>query len=131
MQHTVALEGILNVGILVVIITSLTEDINRSKPNYKGKGKQKVHQINRPPKSSGKTTCYKCGMTGHWANKCCTVKHLVELFQASMNLNKGKNVEANYVNDRAPPMPKFDVADFFADDAIMDDAFAINQNVTK
>ncbi|CAH9148569.1 unnamed protein product [Cuscuta epithymum] len=101
------------------------------RPNYKGKGKQKAHQINRPPKSSGKSTCYKCGMTGHWANKCRTAKHLVELFQASMNLNKGKSVEANYVNDTTPPLPKFDVSDFFVDDAIMDDAFATNLNDTK
>ncbi|CAH9070669.1 unnamed protein product [Cuscuta europaea] len=70
-------------------------------------------------------------MTGHWANKCRTAKHLVELFQASMNLNKDKNVETNYVNDTTPPLTKFDVSDFFVNDAIMDDAFAINQNVTK
>ncbi|CAH9055099.1 unnamed protein product [Cuscuta europaea] len=105
------------------------KQVNR--PNYKGKGKQKAHQINRRPKPSVKTTCYKCGMTGHWANKCRTSKHLVELFQASMNLNNGKNMEANYANDTTPPLPKIDVSDFFADDAIMDDAFAINQNVTK
>ena len=33
--------------------------------------------------------CYKCGMEGHWSCTCYTLKHLVNLYQASIK-EKGK-----------------------------------------
>nr|GMC46370.1 uncharacterized protein LOC109192458 [Ipomoea batatas] len=40
--------------------------------------------------------CYHCGMTGHWKLTCCTARHLVNLYQASLK-EKGKNIESNNV----------------------------------
>ncbi|XP_021843503.2 uncharacterized protein [Spinacia oleracea] len=40
--------------------------------------------------------CYRCGGKGHWSRTCRTPKHLVELYQQSLN-QKGKKVETNLV----------------------------------
>ncbi|XP_021846456.2 uncharacterized protein [Spinacia oleracea] len=64
--------------------------------------------------SKEKDTCFRCGMTGHWGKTCRTVKHLVDLYQASIK-GKGKVVEANYVNEENTSVPSFDVSDFFVD----------------
>ena len=34
-------------------------------------------------------------MTGHWSRVFHTSKHLIDLYQASLEKKKGKNVEAN------------------------------------
>nr|GMD63570.1 Retrovirus-related Pol polyprotein from transposon TNT 1-94 [Ipomoea batatas] len=48
-----------------------------------------------PPKNV-ENACYRCGMTGHWEHTCCTARHLVDLYQASLK-EKGKNIESNNV----------------------------------
>ena len=40
--------------------------------------------------------CFRCGMKGHWSRTCRTPKHLVDLYQASLN-DKGKSIETNFV----------------------------------
>ncbi|VFQ69010.1 unnamed protein product [Cuscuta campestris] len=89
---------------------------NPNGSSCKGKGKFKPPQAKtyEKPKPSGE--CYKCGIKGHWANECRTTKHLVKLYQASTK-GKGKNVEANYADDINPILPKFDVSNFYMDDA--------------
>ncbi|VFQ83153.1 unnamed protein product [Cuscuta campestris] len=93
---------------------------NPNGSSSKGKGKFKPPQAKtyEKPKPSGE--CYKCGIKGHWANECRTAKHLVKLYQASTK-GKGKNVEANYADDINPILPKFDVSDFYMDDAEIGD----------
>lgn len=61
-------------------------------------------------------------MTGHWGRTCRTAKHLVDLYQASIK-NKGKNAEANFVNEATTSMPSLDVSDFFMDDAEVENKF--------
>ena len=72
--------------------------------------------------------CYRCGMKGHWSCTCCTAKHLVDLYLASMK-GKDKQIETNFIygkdtmdpddpfldNDGAVPLKHFDVYDFFED----------------
>lgn len=71
--------------------------------------------------------CYRCGMKGHWSRVCHTAKHLVDLYQASID-KKGKNVEVNFTSQNSTygrnnddddddleniDVAHLDVADFF------------------
>ena len=38
--------------------------------------------------------CNRCGLSGHWAHTCRTLKHFANLFQASLKQN-GKKVESH------------------------------------
>ncbi|XP_023638038.1 uncharacterized protein LOC111830436 [Capsella rubella] len=42
------------------------------------------------------SVCHRCGGDDHWAKRCRTPKHLVDLYQQSLK-QKGKKVEANLV----------------------------------
>ena len=58
-------------------------------------------------------------MTGHWSCIWCTPRHLVDLYQASLNEN-GKGIETNNVNDPFDSIngintSHLDVSDFFED----------------
>ena len=82
-------------------------------------------------------------MKGHWSRTCCTTKHLVYLYQASIK-GKGNQIETNFINgqgtidhdnpyqvslqeannqiddnfidnDGAIPLTHFDISDFFDD----------------
>ncbi|XP_059654206.1 uncharacterized protein LOC132300916 [Cornus florida] len=46
-------------------------------------------------------TCYRCGMTGHWQSICRTLKHLANLYQASIK-EKGKQKEMNFLDHDEP-----------------------------
>ena len=50
-------------------------------------------------------------MKGHWSRTCCTLKHLVDVYQASI---KGKEFEMNFIdsNDQVD-LTHLDVSDFF------------------
>ncbi|XP_068340445.1 uncharacterized protein [Pyrus communis] len=60
--------------------------------------KGKARMNNTPGNSDG--ACHRCGGDGHWACTCRTLKHLVDLYQASL---KEKGVETNFL-DQAKPM---------------------------
>ena len=48
-------------------------------------------------------------MKGHWSRTCCTPKHLVDLYQASI---KGKEVEMNFIDsDGQVDLTHLDVSD--------------------
>ena len=72
------------------------------------------------------STCYRCGVKGHWSRTCRTPKHLVELYQASLK-DKGKNVETNLVcgeNEHADDLLKMtylDAADFYENPTTLND----------
>ncbi|XP_068316253.1 uncharacterized protein [Pyrus communis] len=70
--------------------------------------KGKAHMNNAPRNSEG--ACYRCGGNGHWARTCCTPKHLVDMYQASL---KEKDVETNFLDQARPmdiPDPVFDLS---------------------
>ena len=56
-------------------------------------------------------TFYGCEMEGHWSRTCCTTKHLVDLYQASLK-DKGKLVETNFADRNRLNLSYFDM-DFF------------------
>jgi hypothetical protein len=69
----------------------------------KGKhnGKNMKNRAKGQGKGMGKTfTCHKCGGPNHFARKCRTLKHLVELYQKSMKeSNNNKRSYDSHFND--------------------------------
>jgi hypothetical protein len=69
----------------------------------KGKhnGKNMKNRAKGQGKGMGKTfTCHKCGGPNHFARKCRTLKHLVELYQKSMKeSNNNKRSYESHFND--------------------------------
>ena len=49
-------------------------------------------------KHDNDNACNRCGLTRHWSRACCTPKHFVEFYQASIK-GKGKRVESHSVDD--------------------------------
>ena len=50
-------------------------------------------------------------MKGHWSHTCCTPKHVVNLYQASI---KGNEVEMNFIDsDGQVDLTHLDFLDFF------------------
>ncbi|XP_057544987.1 uncharacterized protein LOC130824114 [Amaranthus tricolor] len=80
---------------------------------FYGRGRGRGHGLSCGCKH--KSTCNRCGMTGHWGRTCRTAKHLVDLYQAFQK-NKGKGAEANFVNEASTSGPTLDVSDFFNKD---------------
>ncbi|KAM1346508.1 hypothetical protein ACFX2H_035546 [Malus domestica] len=72
---------------------------HNSGPSFKNvnRHKGKAHMNNAPRNSKG--ACHRCGGNGHWMHTCCTPKHLVDLYQASL---KEKGVETNFLNQAKP-----------------------------
>ncbi|CAM8978840.1 unnamed protein product [Rhodiola kirilowii] len=99
-------------------------------PNFKKKTHYPMKGMDNEGKQKGTATfkrtessCFRCGMKGHWDRTCRTPKHFVDLYQASL---KGKGVEANFTEQKnddpmnlaqLDPMNKthLDVSDFFED----------------
>ncbi|KAM1226426.1 hypothetical protein ACFX13_005887 [Malus domestica] len=86
---------------------------HNSGPSFKNvnRHKGKAHMTHAPRNSKG--ACHRCGGNGHWARTCRTPKHLVELYQASLN---EKGVETNFLDQAKPmdiPDPVFDLSGQF------------------
>ena len=64
----------------------------------------------KPPKNH-ENNCYRCGMKGHWSHTCRTLKHLVDLYQASIKA-KGKEIEINFTDGDGLDLTYYDI-DFF------------------
>ncbi|XP_048613535.1 uncharacterized protein LOC106448073 [Brassica napus] len=77
------------------------EHLGSSRGRGYGRGNGRGYQPSRGYKSdfkthgSTKSSCHRCGMTNHWANRCKTPSHLVKLYQESI---KGKNPVAHWVH---------------------------------
>ncbi|XP_051140025.1 uncharacterized protein LOC127257635 [Andrographis paniculata] len=102
----------------VVLQQQYREKTFKSKPQYGDiaeKAKQGKRQID---------ICNRCGNEGNWANTYRITKHLVDLYQASLQ-KKGKEVEINHVDNDDDPdddlldydTTHLDIADFVVDPA--------------
>ncbi|XP_068323225.1 uncharacterized protein [Pyrus communis] len=79
-------------------------------PSFKNvnRHKGKAHMNNTSRNSEG--ACHRYGGNGYWARTCCTPKHLMDLYQASL---KEKGVETNFLDQARPmdiPDPVFDLS---------------------
>ncbi|XP_060216819.1 uncharacterized protein LOC132644256 [Lycium barbarum] len=83
-----------------------------SKKNHYQRGKKKDDRHEVPEARSSENKCYRCGRSGHWSHTCHTVKHLIELYQASIK-RKEKNPKANFISENQVDITHLDVADFF------------------
>ncbi|KAL0309404.1 UNVERIFIED_CONTAM: hypothetical protein Sradi_5882700 [Sesamum radiatum] len=78
------------------------------KPEKKNSGQTSKHV---------ETSCSRCGGKGHWSRTCRTLKHLIDLYQGSLN-NKIKKIGINFIDNKSDgyiDMTHLDVADFFVD----------------
>ncbi|KAM3362109.1 hypothetical protein P3S68_016963 [Capsicum galapagoense] len=57
-------------------------------------------------------TCFRCGGKGHYSRDCRALKHLVDLYQASLK-KKERNFEANFLSENVVDITSLDIADFF------------------
>ncbi|XP_026416590.1 uncharacterized protein LOC113312030 [Papaver somniferum] len=83
------------------------KDNNNNLSQDKGKGKGSQNK----PKENKETSCFRCGMQGHWCHVCRTAKHLVDLYQASLKA-KRNNVEMNFSNFENGETTHFDISYF-------------------
>nr|KYP39270.1 hypothetical protein KK1_039448 [Cajanus cajan] len=61
---------------------------NNGKNKKEMDGHGNIHEENK---------CYHCGAKGHWSRTCRTPKHLVELYEES--INKKKNIETHFAQE--------------------------------
>ena len=67
--------------------------------------------IQNIPSKAHENNCHRFGMKGHWARTCCTPKHLVDLYVASIK-EKGKEIEMNFIDINGFDLTYYDT-DFF------------------
>ena len=68
---------------------------------------KKMEKVQRKKSKASQDTCYRCCMEGHWSRTCRTVKHLVDLYQASLKEN-GKKIEMNFTDSNGMDLSYFD-----------------------
>ncbi|PIN16609.1 hypothetical protein CDL12_10736 [Handroanthus impetiginosus] len=94
---------------------------HKSKEALLKKGDFDEKKLEKSSKDSD-NSCFRCGAKGHWSRICRTLKHLVELYQASLKKKK-KSVEGYFTNSiddfhndaNDVDIAYLDVANFFED----------------
>ncbi|KAM3263730.1 hypothetical protein P3L10_000724 [Capsicum annuum] len=57
-------------------------------------------------------TYFQCGGKEHYSRDCCALKHLIDIYQASLK-KKERNSKANFLSENNVDITSLDIADFF------------------
>ncbi|KAK2642153.1 hypothetical protein Ddye_023916 [Dipteronia dyeriana] len=88
---------------------------NHQKWNYNDEKQEKGKDFQNELFKNHDNACFRCGVQRHWSRTCRTLKHLVELYLASLKA-KVKEVETNFVDHDEPiNITHLDVSDFSKD----------------
>ncbi|GKV42014.1 hypothetical protein SLEP1_g49475 [Rubroshorea leprosula] len=76
---------------------------------------ERGRNLQKNPAKVSESFCYRCGAKGHWERAYRTARHLVDLYQTSLNeKGKGKDPEMNFIEQNNVDLDThLDVADFF------------------
>jgi hypothetical protein len=78
------------------VVAIMFGDVNVIIPNQMITMWGDMKKKNSSSSKKSESSCYKCGMTNHWSHTCRTLKHLVELYQASIKKKEKKSRHTFY-----------------------------------
>nr|AAK91878.1 Putative copia-type pol polyprotein [Oryza sativa]AAP52115.1 retrotransposon protein, putative, Ty1-copia subclass [Oryza sativa Japonica Group] len=81
--------------------------IFKGKSKGKPRGKGKLKKVTGESSGVKQDNCYRCGGRGHWSCNCHVPKHLVELYQQSMNEKKSQH-ESHFTIEPEAQIEKHD-----------------------
>ena len=111
-KDVVAIEVMVNTILLIVVVLKVKKN-NSNHQKWNNSKTQPEKGIEPQSKHVDENKCHRCGMKGHWSCICRTLKHFVDLYQASIKA-KGKEVEINFINsDGLVDLTHLDVSNFF------------------
>nr|AAT85780.1 zinc knuckle domain containing protein [Oryza sativa Japonica Group] len=79
----------------------------KGKSKGKPRGKGELKKVTGESSGEKQDNCYRCGGRGHWSRNCHVPKHLVELYQQSMNEKKSQH-ESHFTIEPEAQIEKHD-----------------------
>lgn len=79
----------------------------KGKSKGKPRGKGELKKVTGESSGVKQDNCYRCGGRGHWSRNCHVPKHLVELYQQSMNEKKSQH-ESHFTIEPEAQIEKHD-----------------------
>ena len=111
-EDMIVVEVVVNKILLIVVVLKVKKN-NSNHQKWNNSEAQPEKGIEPQSKHARENKCHRCGMKGHQSRTCCTPKHFVDIYQASIKV-KGKEVEMNFIDsDGLVDLTHLDFSDFF------------------